>query len=51
MKDHKTWVELGTATCDLVFVLGAQLSQPKSLTKAEVLSLVAACHPPPPRNT
>ena len=42
MKDHKAWVELGTATCALAFVLGAQLSQPKSLTKAEVLSLVAA---------
>jgi predicted Zn-dependent protease len=42
MKHHKIWVERGRATCALVFVLGAQWSPPKPLTKAEVLSLVAA---------
>jgi hypothetical protein len=42
MEHHKISVKWGRATCALVFVLGAQLSQPKPLTKAEVLSLVAA---------
>src|SRR5215469_15405158 len=35
-------IALGRVTCALVFFLGVQLSQPKPLTKAEVLSLVAS---------
>lgn len=41
MKCQNVWTELGIVTCFLVSVLGAQSSQPKPITRAEVLSLVA----------